>query len=49
VLANYEPEPLPVNLVHLGQGLMPLKTRVFLDFLTSGLRRRATKGNLLNR
>jgi DNA-binding transcriptional LysR family regulator len=49
VLAKYEPKPLPVNLVHLGQGLMPLKTRVFLDFLASGLRRRATKGNLLDR
>jgi DNA-binding transcriptional LysR family regulator len=49
VLANYEPEPLPINLVHLGQGLMPLKTRAFLDFLASRIRRRATKANLLNR
>src|SRR5262249_38703870 len=49
VLANYEPEPLPVNLVHLGQGLMALKTRVFLDFVASRIRRRATKANLLTR
>jgi len=33
VLAAYEPEPLPINLVHVGQSLLPLKTRAFLDFV----------------
>ncbi len=29
VLGAFEREPLPVNLVHAGQGLLPLKTRSF--------------------
>jgi DNA-binding transcriptional LysR family regulator len=47
VLAKYEPEPLPINLLHLGHSLMPLKTRALFDFLALRLRRRATKANLL--
>ena len=43
VLADYESEPLPINLVHVGQGLMPLKTRVLLDFLAPRIRERAAK------
>jgi hypothetical protein len=31
VLKEFEPEPLPVNLIHAGQGLLPLKMRSFLD------------------
>lgn len=49
VLAKYEPEPLPVSLVHLGQAQLPLKTRALFDFLASRIRRRATKANLLTR
>jgi DNA-binding transcriptional LysR family regulator len=49
VLGKYEPEPLPVSLVHLGRGLLPLKTRAFLDFLASRIRQRATKTNLMMR
>lgn len=32
VLETYEPEPLPVHLVHASRGQMPLKMRRFLDF-----------------
>ena len=49
MLAKYEPEPLPVNLVHLGPGLLPLKTRAFLDFVASRIRKRATKASLMSR
>jgi DNA-binding transcriptional LysR family regulator len=40
VLAGYEPEPLPVSLIHVGQGLTPLKVRMFLDFAALRLRAR---------
>lgn len=40
VLAGFEHEPLPVNLVHAGQGLLPLKTRSFLEFAAPRLRER---------
>lgn len=40
VLGAFEREPLPVNLIHAGQGLLPLKTRSFLEFAALGLRRR---------
>ena len=36
-LQDFEPAPLPVNLVHVGQRLLPLKLRAFLDFATSRL------------
>jgi DNA-binding transcriptional LysR family regulator len=41
VLAAYEPEPLPINLVHVGQSLLPLKIRAFLDFVAPRIRERA--------
>jgi DNA-binding transcriptional LysR family regulator len=41
VLASFEPPPLPVNLVHAAQSLLPLKTRAFLDFAASRIRARA--------
>ena len=40
VLAGFEPEPLPVNLVRAGQGLLPLKVRSFLEFAAPRLRER---------
>jgi len=40
VLARFEPDPLPVNLVHAGQSLQPLKMRAFLDFAVTRLRDR---------
>jgi DNA-binding transcriptional LysR family regulator len=32
LLENFEPPPLPVNIVDMGGGLLPLKVRAFLDF-----------------
>jgi DNA-binding transcriptional LysR family regulator len=37
-LQDFEPAPLPVNLVHVGQRLLPQKLRAFLDFATPRLR-----------
>ena len=38
ILAEFEPEPLPVHLIHAGRGELPLKVRVFLDFAVPRLR-----------
>jgi DNA-binding transcriptional LysR family regulator len=38
ILGAYEPDGLPVHLVHAGQGTLPLKTRSFLDFAVARLR-----------
>jgi DNA-binding transcriptional LysR family regulator len=38
LLTAFEPEPLPVNLIHAGQGRLPLKTRSFLDHAAPRLR-----------
>jgi len=43
VLAAYEPEPVPINLVYIGQGLLPLKMRAFLDFVAPRIRERAAQ------
>jgi DNA-binding transcriptional LysR family regulator len=40
VLAEYEPAPLPVSLIHGHQGLTPLKVRMLLDFAAPRLRAR---------
>ncbi len=40
VLSAFEPEPSPVSLVYAGQGLLPIKTRAFIDFATERLRRK---------
>ncbi len=37
-LQDFEPAPLPVNLIHVGQRLLPLKLRAFLDFATPRLK-----------
>src|SRR5579863_1924068 len=39
VLQKYEPEPVPVHLVHATRGQMPLKMRRFLDFAAPRLRK----------
>jgi DNA-binding transcriptional LysR family regulator len=44
VLREYEPEPWPVHLVYLGQGLLPLKLRAFLDFAAPRLKTRLAPG-----
>jgi DNA-binding transcriptional LysR family regulator len=38
ILRAFEPEPLPVHLVHAGQKLLPLKLRAFLDFAAPRLK-----------
>lgn len=40
VLEPFEPTPVPVNLLYLAQGTLPLKLRSFLDFVTPRLRDR---------
>ena len=40
VLAEYEPAPAPVSLIHSRQGLTPLKVRMALDFAAPRLRAR---------
>ena len=44
VLAEYEPEPSPVSLIHGRQGLTPLKVRMLLDFAAPRLRARLAAG-----
>jgi len=39
-LCEYEPAPMPVNLVYAGQRRLPLKLRAFLDYATPRLRER---------
>jgi DNA-binding transcriptional LysR family regulator len=38
ILTNFEPELLPVHLIHAARGDLPLKMRVFLDFAATRLR-----------
>ncbi len=38
ILTDFEPASIPVQLVHLGQAILPLKLRAFLDFATPRLR-----------
>jgi DNA-binding transcriptional LysR family regulator len=38
ILAGFEPDAAPVNLVHVSRGQMPLKMRRFLDFAAPRLR-----------
>lgn len=40
VLPDFQPEPLPVHLVHTGQAILPLKLRAFCDFATPRLKAR---------
>lgn len=40
ILAKYEPEPLPVHVLHPPRDALPSKTRAFLDFSTERLKRR---------
>lgn len=46
VLADFEPEPLPIHLVHAGQGIAPLKLRAFLDFAAPRIRDRVAAARL---
>jgi DNA-binding transcriptional LysR family regulator len=49
VLAAYEPKPLPITLLHVGQSPLPLKTRAFLDFVAPRIRERAARADVLAR
>jgi DNA-binding transcriptional LysR family regulator len=42
VLADFELEPVPIHLIHVGGGAQPSKTRAFLDFATGRLRQGLT-------
>src|SRR5262249_9214620 len=39
VLSEVGREPIPVSIIHAGQGLLPLKIRSFLEFAASRLRK----------
>jgi hypothetical protein len=39
VLNEFEPEPMPVHLLHAAQGRLPLKMRSFLEFAAPRLRK----------
>jgi DNA-binding transcriptional LysR family regulator len=39
ILQDYEPDPIPVHLVHAGQTLLPLKLRRFTECATARLRK----------
>lgn len=43
LLARFEPDPLPVHLLHAGGGALPSKLRVFLDFAAPRLRERLAR------
>ena len=43
VLAQFEPPPIPINLIHAGQAIQPLRMRAFLDFVVPLLRERAAE------
>lgn len=45
LLPEFEGERLDVNLIHPGQGRLPLKTRAFLDMAAPQLRRRLADGD----
>ena len=38
ILKEYAPKPYPVHIVYVKQGLLPLKTRAFVDWMTPRLR-----------
>jgi hypothetical protein len=38
ILGAYEPAPVPVHLIHVSRGQMPLKMRRFLDFAAPQLK-----------
>jgi len=44
ILADFQPEPAPVSLLHAARGALPLKMRVFLDFAAGRLRGRLGEG-----
>lgn len=45
VLTDYEDPPLPIHMVYSRQGLLPLKVRAFIDWMTPRLRLACTSFN----
>ncbi len=43
LLTGYEPDPSPINIVYIGQSLLPRKMRAFLDFVAPRLRERVAQ------
>lgn len=39
ILADFAPDPLPVNLVYAGQGMIPFKTRCFIEYAAPRIRK----------
>ncbi|MBA2127384.1 LysR family transcriptional regulator [Hyphomicrobium methylovorum] len=46
LLEAYAPEPIPVQLVYPGKGMLPVKVRAFLDWMTPRLRARLAAAGL---
>jgi DNA-binding transcriptional LysR family regulator len=40
ILAEFEVEPLPIHLMHIGRGALPTKTRFFIDLAAERVRGR---------
>lgn len=40
LLEAFAPEPIPVQLVYAGKGMLPIKVRAFLDWMAPRLRQR---------
>jgi DNA-binding transcriptional LysR family regulator len=38
ILSDYAPDPLPVHMIYVKQGLLPLKVRVFVDWMVPRMR-----------
>jgi DNA-binding transcriptional LysR family regulator len=49
VLEEHECQLLPVHLVYVKQGLLPLKVRAFLDWMAPGLRKKVNELNSIGR
>lgn len=48
VLPDFQPEPLPIHLVHTGQAILPLKLRAFADFARPRLKARIEAADVSN-
>lgn len=44
ILQEFEPEPIPIHLIHTGQSILPLKLRAFWDFAAPRIRARMGDG-----
>jgi DNA-binding transcriptional LysR family regulator len=42
ILKDYPATPLPVHIIYMKQGLLPLKVRAFIDWMTPRMRKALT-------